>query len=107
MAAKKPRGMTVRSLEATAGSEEVGLFVAEEAKFARGAVGAQTVGQVAAGSGAGGDGGCANGRVGATSTGGAETGGLIEAEAGAQLTRGGGADAATEAGRRSAGPLEC
>jgi hypothetical protein len=76
----------------------MGLLVAEEAKFARGAVGAEAVGQVEGGSGACGDGGCADWRVRTKSTEGEEAGGLVEAEAGPQLTGGGTEDAAAEGG---------
>jgi hypothetical protein len=56
------------------------LFLAVEAKFAGGAVGAESAGQVEDGAGAGGDGG-----VGAETAEGEEAGGLVEGEAGAEL----------------------
>ena len=79
----------------------MGLLVAEEAKFARGAVGAKAVGEVEGGSGAGGDGWGVSRRAGWKSTEGEEAGGFVEAEAGAQLAGGGSDDAATE------GRVEC
>lgn len=70
-------------MEATARIGRDGLFVAEEAEFAGGAIGSQTVGKMKGGSGAGGDGWCADGRVWAKSTEGEKTGCFVEAEAGA------------------------
>jgi hypothetical protein len=75
----------------------MGLFLTKEAQFAGGAVGAKAVGEVDEGSGTGGD-----GRVWTKSTEGEEAGGLVEAEAGSQLSCSGAEDAAAEGGVKGA-----
>ena len=72
------------------------LLLEEKAKFARGTVGAEVVGEMEAGSGARGDGGGSGGWVRLESAEGEESGGLVEAEAGAELAGGGAEDAAAE-----------
>ena len=77
------------------------LFLAIEAEFAGGAVGAKAAGQVEDSAGAGGYGG-----VGAETAEGEEAGGLVEAEARAELTGGGAKDAAAEGRVESAEAVE-
>jgi hypothetical protein len=74
------------------------LFLTEEANFAGGAVGAETVREVQGGSGSGGDSGSVPRKAGRKSTDGKKAGGFIEAKAGSQLAGGGTEDATAEGG---------
>ena len=69
------------------------LFLEEETEFAVGTLGTELVGEVEGGAGAGGYSG-----EGQKSTEGEEAGGLVEAEAGSELTGGGTEDAAAKGG---------
>ena len=72
------------------------MWLSGEAELARGAFGAEVVGELEGGAGAGGDGGGADGWIGLEAAEGEEAGGLVEAEACAELTGGGSDDATAE-----------
>ena len=83
-----------------------GLFLAEEVQFARGTVGAKTVGEVKGGACAGGDGRGDSWKAGTKSTEGEEAGGFVEAETDSQVAGGGSEDAAAEGGVEGAEAVE-
>jgi hypothetical protein len=82
-------------------SEGNRLFLEKKAKFARGTIGAQVVGEMEGGSGAGGYCG-----IGTKSTEGKQAGGFVETEARSKLAGGSTQDAAAESGIESPEAIE-
>ena len=82
------------------------MWLSGEAELARGAFGAEVVGELEGGAGAGGDGGGADGWIGLEAAEGEEASGLVEAEARAELTCGSAEDSAAERRVESAEAVE-